>query len=60
MLAPTRRDDGLTPEEVEYKTRRMVNDYLQPPKVTRKMEIGLARFGEIREDLSALVARDRA
>jgi succinate dehydrogenase/fumarate reductase flavoprotein subunit len=58
VLAPTRRDDGLTPEEVEYKTRRMVNDYLQPPKVTRKMEIGLARFGEIREDLSALVARD--
>jgi succinate dehydrogenase/fumarate reductase flavoprotein subunit len=36
----------------------MVNDYLQPPKVTRKMEIGLARFGEIREDLTALVARD--
>jgi len=58
VLAPTRRDDGLTPEEVEYKTRRMVNDYLQPPKVTRKMEIGRARFGEIREDLSALVARD--
>ncbi len=58
VLAPTQRTDGLTPEEVEYKTRRMVNDYLQPPKVTRKMEIGLARFGEIREDLSSLVASD--
>jgi succinate dehydrogenase/fumarate reductase flavoprotein subunit len=58
VLAPTRRDDGLSPHEVEYKTRRMVNDYLQPPKVTRKMEIGLERFDEIREDLSALVARD--
>lgn len=58
VLAPTRRDDGLTPHEVEYKTRRMVNDYLQPPKLTRKMEIGLKRFAEIREDLSALVARD--
>jgi succinate dehydrogenase/fumarate reductase flavoprotein subunit len=58
VLAPTRRDDGLSPHEVEYKTRRMVNDYLQPPKVTRKMEIGLQRFAEIREDLAALVARD--
>jgi succinate dehydrogenase/fumarate reductase flavoprotein subunit len=58
VLGPTRRDDGLSPNEVEYKTRRMVNDYLQPPKVTRKMEIGLQRFAEIREDLTALVARD--
>ena len=58
VLAPTRRTDGLTPHEVEYKIRRMVNDYLQPPKVTRKMEIGRERFAEIREDLPALVARD--
>ena len=58
VLAPTRRDDGLTPFEMEYKTRRMVNDYLQPPKVTRKMEIGMQRFAEVREDLGAMVARD--
>jgi succinate dehydrogenase/fumarate reductase flavoprotein subunit len=58
VLAPTRREDGLTPNEMEYKARRMVNDYLQPPKVTRKMEIGLSRFAEIREDLQHLVARD--
>ena len=36
----------------------MVNDYLQPPKVTRKMEIGLARFEEIRADLDRLIARN--
>lgn len=58
VLAPTKRSDGVSPREVEYKIRRMVNDYLQPPKITRKMELGLQRFGEIREDLSALVARD--
>ena len=58
VLAPTRREDGLTPNEMEYKTRRMVNDYLQPPKITRKMEIGLRRFAEVREDLQQLVARD--
>jgi succinate dehydrogenase/fumarate reductase flavoprotein subunit len=58
VLAPTRRDDGLTPHEMEFKTRRMVNDYLEPPKVTAKMEIGQRRFAEIREDLDQLCARD--
>jgi len=58
ILAPTKREDGLPPSEVEYKLRRMVNDYLQPPKVPRKMEIGLQRFAEIREDLNFLIARD--
>jgi succinate dehydrogenase/fumarate reductase flavoprotein subunit len=58
IAAPMRRSGGLTPQQVEYKTRRLVNDYLQPPKVTRKMEIGLTRFAEIREDLGHVVARD--
>ena len=51
IAAPLKRSEGLTPFQVEYKTRRIVNDYLQPPKVTRKMEIALQRFDEIREDL---------
>jgi succinate dehydrogenase/fumarate reductase flavoprotein subunit len=58
IAAPLGRDAGLTPFQVEYKTRRMVNDYLQPPKVTRKMEIGLQRFAEIREDLEHMSAND--
>ena len=58
ISAPLSRTEGLTPFQVEYKTRRMVNDYLQPPKVTRKMEIGLQRFDEIREDLNHMVAND--
>src|SRR6202048_3201927 len=28
VLAPTRRADGLTPHEMEFKTRRLVNDYI--------------------------------
>ncbi|MGC1302381.1 MAG: fumarate reductase/succinate dehydrogenase flavoprotein subunit [Caulobacteraceae bacterium] len=56
VLAPLGRKDGLPPAQVEYKLRRMVNDYLQPPKVTRKMEIGLERFEQIREDLDRLAA----
>src|SRR5579871_324994 len=59
VLAPTLRDDGIPPNQIEYKTRRLVNDYLQPPKVTRKYEIAADRFAEVRDDLdTAMVARD--
>ncbi|WP_341888480.1 fumarate reductase/succinate dehydrogenase flavoprotein subunit [Variovorax sp. YR752] len=58
ILAPLARSEGLKPNQVEYKTRRLVNDYLQPPKITRKYEIGLARFAEIREDMQHMSAGD--
>ncbi|MFT8723748.1 MAG: fumarate reductase/succinate dehydrogenase flavoprotein subunit [Acetobacter malorum] len=58
VLAPTRRTHGLTPYEVEYKIRRIVNDYLQPPKVTQKMLTGQQRLREIAHDLDSLIARD--
>ncbi|HKT62393.1 fumarate reductase/succinate dehydrogenase flavoprotein subunit [Burkholderia sp. 22313] len=56
VLAPLARERGLAPAQVEYKLRRMVNDYLQPPKVTRKMEIGLRRFDGIIEDIEEIKA----
>ncbi len=56
IFAPLARQHGLPPSQVEYKLRRLVNDYLQPPKVTRRMEIGLARFEEIRRDIDQIVA----
>jgi succinate dehydrogenase/fumarate reductase flavoprotein subunit len=58
VLAPLRRKDGITPYQMEYKIRRLVNDYLQPPKVTRKMEIGLQRLQQIRDDVFQLYAAD--
>jgi succinate dehydrogenase/fumarate reductase flavoprotein subunit len=58
ILAPLQRQGGLTPFQIEYKTRRLVNDYLQPPKVTSKFLIGLRRFAEIREDLGSMSAAD--
>lgn len=58
VFAPLRREHGLPPAQVEYKLRRMVNDYLQPPKVTKKMEIGLQRFAEIGRDLEQLKANN--
>lgn len=37
----------------------MVNDYLQPPKVTRNMQLFQDRLEEVREDLETrMVARD--
>src|SRR5258708_23907800 len=51
VMAPTKRDDGIPPNQIEYKARRLVNDYLQPPKVTRKFELGQRRLAEVREDM---------
>ena len=56
VQGPLSNPDGLPPAQVEYKLRRFVNDYLQPPKVTKKMEIGLDRFAEIRADLDSMSA----
>lgn len=58
VYAPLLREHGLPPAQVEYKLRRMVNDYLQPPKVTKKMEIGLDRFAAIEADLNELKANN--
>jgi len=56
VTAPLLNTDGIPYHQLEYKLRRLVNDYLQPPKVTRKMEIALARFEEIGEDLKHISA----
>ena len=53
IRAPLLRTEGLKPNQVEYKTRRLVNDYLQPPKVTRKYQLAQARLAEVREDLES-------
>lgn len=58
ILAPLKRTDGIPPHQFEYKVRRLVNDYLQPPKVTKKMDIGLARLRAMEEDIQFLHARD--
>lgn len=58
VFAPLLREEGIPPTQIEYKLRRMVNDYLQPPKVTSKMELGLKRFAGIREDLKQMKANN--
>ncbi|WP_315837194.1 fumarate reductase/succinate dehydrogenase flavoprotein subunit [Bradyrhizobium prioriisuperbiae] len=51
VLAPAKREDGIPPNQIEFKARRLVNDYLQPPKVTRKFELGQRRLAEVRDDM---------
>jgi succinate dehydrogenase/fumarate reductase flavoprotein subunit len=58
VYAPLQRSQGLPPAQVEYKLRRFVNDYLQPPKVTKKMEIGLQRFDGIAADIEQIKANN--
>lgn len=58
IVAPLGRSGGLPPNQVEYKLRRMVNDYLQPPKATRKMKLALDRFAEISEDIGNISAEN--
>lgn len=58
IFAPLDCSEGLPPEQVEYKLRRFVNDYLQPPKTRQKMEIGLKRFEEIKQDIKRISARN--
>ena len=59
VMAPTRREDGIPPNQIEYKARRLVNDYLQPPKVTRKFQLGQRRLAEVRDDMeNRMIARN--
>ena len=58
ILAPLQREDGIPPHQFEYKLRRLVNDYLQPPKITKKMDIGLQRLKDMERDIEFLYARD--
>lgn len=55
---PLNQPDGIPHTQVEYKLRRLVNEYLQPPKTTNKMEIGLNHIMRYRETLDMMGARD--
>jgi len=58
IYAPLAQPGGIPHTQVEYKLRRLVNDYLQPPKVSHKMEIALKKFTQYHESLSLMGAQD--
>jgi succinate dehydrogenase/fumarate reductase flavoprotein subunit len=53
---PLTRPSGIPHHQLEYKVRRLVNDYLQPPKTATRMEIGLAHFLRAAEELDEVGA----
>ncbi|HVZ86544.1 MAG TPA: fumarate reductase/succinate dehydrogenase flavoprotein subunit [Polyangia bacterium] len=61
LEAPRQRATGVAPHQYEYKVRRLVNDYLQPPKTANRMGHGLALFeralGEL-DEVSATTPHD--
>jgi succinate dehydrogenase/fumarate reductase flavoprotein subunit len=56
LEAPLLRPRGIPPHQYEYKVRRLVNDYLQPPKTAARMQHGLAMFERAAEELESLSA----
>jgi succinate dehydrogenase/fumarate reductase flavoprotein subunit len=58
VLAPLSRPNGIQPHLLEYKLRRHVNDYLQPPKSAHRLERGLDYFVRASEEVAQLGATD--
>lgn len=58
IYRPLHQSNGIPHTQVEYKLRRLVNDYLQPPKSGHKIEIGLNHFVRYYETLNQMGAAD--
>src|SRR5690349_4423954 len=57
IYRPLRHPDGPPQQQVEYKLRRFVNDYVAPPKTARKLDIALETFERMRDEIAAMGAR---
>jgi succinate dehydrogenase/fumarate reductase flavoprotein subunit len=58
VLAPLNRPNGIQPHLLEYKLRRHVNDYLQPPKSAYRLQRGLDYFHRASDEVAQLGATD--
>jgi succinate dehydrogenase/fumarate reductase flavoprotein subunit len=56
VFAPLSRPNGIPHHQFEYKVRRFVNDYLQPPKSEFRMQTGLRHFMRAQEELEEVGA----
>jgi succinate dehydrogenase/fumarate reductase flavoprotein subunit len=56
VFAPLSRPSGIPHHQFEYKVRRLVNDYLQPPKSENRMQNGLAHFMRAEDELNEVGA----
>jgi succinate dehydrogenase/fumarate reductase flavoprotein subunit len=58
VLRPLDQPTGIQPHLLEYKLRRHVNDYLQPPKSANRLERGLVYFERARGEIEQLGATE--
>ncbi|SDI14717.1 fumarate reductase/succinate dehydrogenase flavoprotein subunit [Nonomuraea jiangxiensis] len=57
IYRPLRHPDGPPQQQVEYKLRRFVNDYVTPPKTAAKLDLALETFERMREEIAGMGAR---
>ncbi|MGV9890363.1 fumarate reductase/succinate dehydrogenase flavoprotein subunit [Streptomyces sp. NPDC003395] len=57
IYRPLRHPDGPPQQQVEYKLRRFVNDYVAPPKSGARLSLALEAFERMRDDIAAMGAR---
>ncbi|MGH3764990.1 MAG: fumarate reductase/succinate dehydrogenase flavoprotein subunit [Pseudonocardiaceae bacterium] len=57
IYRPLAHPDGPPQPRVEYKLRRFVNDYLQPPKTERYLSLGLEAFERMRGEIEGMGAQ---
>ncbi|MFC0527200.1 fumarate reductase/succinate dehydrogenase flavoprotein subunit [Phytohabitans kaempferiae] len=57
VYRPLSNPDGLPQQQVEYKLRRFVNDYVAPAKTAAKLHIAIESFERMRGEIAALGAR---
>jgi succinate dehydrogenase/fumarate reductase flavoprotein subunit len=58
VLAPLSRPHGIPHHQYEYKVRRLVNDYLQPPKSGHRLELGLRYLERAEQELAEVGAEN--
>jgi succinate dehydrogenase/fumarate reductase flavoprotein subunit len=56
IYQPLATPDGPPQPQVEYKLRRFVNDYLQPPKTATYLQLGLESFERMRTEINGMGA----
>ncbi|HTI21404.1 MAG TPA: fumarate reductase/succinate dehydrogenase flavoprotein subunit [Kutzneria sp.] len=57
IYRPLSNPDGPPQPQVEYKLRRLVNDYVAPPKSSNRLEIALEHFSRMRTEIAGMGAR---
>jgi succinate dehydrogenase/fumarate reductase flavoprotein subunit len=58
ILRAAENSCGIQPHLLEYKIRRHVNDYLQPPKNAHRLQLGLEYFIRAKEEVEQLGATE--